>query len=41
MNSLWNEADAVNLFDESEHLLYIKSSGWDLATIEKPGVPGG
>ncbi|MES9969377.1 MAG: bifunctional aldolase/short-chain dehydrogenase [Candidatus Thiodiazotropha sp.] len=26
-----------NLFDETEELLYVKGSGWDLATIEAPG----
>ncbi|HXK18574.1 MAG TPA: class II aldolase/adducin family protein, partial [Polyangiaceae bacterium] len=26
-----------NLFGESEHLLYVKGSGWDLATIEAAG----
>jgi rhamnose utilization protein RhaD (predicted bifunctional aldolase and dehydrogenase)/NAD(P)-dependent dehydrogenase (short-subunit alcohol dehydrogenase family) len=26
-----------NLFGESEHLLYVKGSGWDLATIEAEG----
>ncbi len=26
-----------NLFDESEELLYVKGSGWDLATIEAEG----
>jgi rhamnose utilization protein RhaD (predicted bifunctional aldolase and dehydrogenase)/NAD(P)-dependent dehydrogenase (short-subunit alcohol dehydrogenase family) len=31
------KADAVNLFGESEAVLYVKGSGWDLATIEKEG----
>jgi len=31
------KADAINLFGESERLLYVKGSGWDLASIEKPG----
>ncbi|MDX8406487.1 MAG: class II aldolase/adducin family protein, partial [Mariprofundus sp.] len=31
------KTDAVNLFGETERLLYVKGSGWDLATIEKPG----
>ncbi|MEW8702073.1 MAG: class II aldolase/adducin family protein, partial [Candidatus Thiodiazotropha sp.] len=26
-----------NLFDETEEILYVKGSGWDLATIEAPG----
>src|SRR3989338_8520294 len=26
-----------NLFGDSEHILYVKGSGWDLATIEKSG----
>ncbi len=26
-----------NLFGETESVLYVKGSGWDLATIEKPG----
>jgi rhamnulose-1-phosphate aldolase/alcohol dehydrogenase len=28
-----------NLFEESERVIYIKGSGWDLATIEAPGFP--
>jgi rhamnose utilization protein RhaD (predicted bifunctional aldolase and dehydrogenase)/NAD(P)-dependent dehydrogenase (short-subunit alcohol dehydrogenase family) len=28
---------ATNLFGEQEDLLYVKGSGWDLATIEAPG----
>ena len=31
------KADAVDLFGESEAVLYVKGSGWDLATIEKAG----
>ncbi|WP_018294983.1 bifunctional aldolase/short-chain dehydrogenase [Mariprofundus ferrooxydans] len=31
------KADAVNLFGETESLIYVKGSGWDLATIEKAG----
>jgi len=31
------KADAVNLFGETEQVLYVKGSGWDLATIEKGG----
>ena len=31
--------EALNLFGESEPVLYIKGSGWDLATIEEPGFP--
>jgi rhamnose utilization protein RhaD (predicted bifunctional aldolase and dehydrogenase)/NAD(P)-dependent dehydrogenase (short-subunit alcohol dehydrogenase family) len=31
------KAQAANLFGETEALLYIKGSGWDLATIEAPG----
>ncbi|MDQ6992801.1 MAG: bifunctional aldolase/short-chain dehydrogenase [Mariprofundus sp.] len=31
------KAEAVNLFGERERLLYVKGSGWDLATIEKEG----
>lgn len=27
----------TNLFGEEEEILYVKGSGWDLATIEKPG----
>src|SRR3989338_9644174 len=27
----------ANLFGESEEVLYVKGSGWDLATIEKQG----
>ncbi|MEW8430761.1 MAG: bifunctional aldolase/short-chain dehydrogenase, partial [gamma proteobacterium symbiont of Ctena orbiculata] len=26
-----------NLFDETEEILYVKGSGWDLASIEAPG----
>jgi len=29
--------DVVNLFDETETLLYVKGSGWDLVTIEAAG----
>lgn len=32
------KADAVNLFGETESLIYVKGSGWDLATIEKAGL---
>ena len=28
---------ATNIFGESEELLYVKGSGWDLATIETAG----
>ncbi len=28
-----------NFFGETESLLYVKGSGWDLATIEAPGFP--
>jgi len=31
------KADVKNLFGETETVLYVKGSGWDLATIEKPG----
>jgi len=31
------KAPVVNLFGETEQLLYVKGSGWDLATIEKGG----
>jgi len=31
------KADVKNLFGETESVLYVKGSGWDLATIEKPG----
>ena len=31
------KAEAENLFGETESVLYVKGSGWDLATIEKPG----
>ena len=34
------KANAKNLFGESEELLYVKGSGWDLATIEEAGFPG-
>ena len=31
------KSTAVNLFGESEEILYVKGSGWDLATIEAEG----
>jgi rhamnose utilization protein RhaD (predicted bifunctional aldolase and dehydrogenase)/NAD(P)-dependent dehydrogenase (short-subunit alcohol dehydrogenase family) len=31
------KAEATNLFGETESLLYVKGSGWDLATIEAAG----
>jgi len=31
------KAEHTNLFGETETILYVKGSGWDLATIEKPG----
>ncbi|MDD2652867.1 MAG: bifunctional aldolase/short-chain dehydrogenase [Sulfurimonas sp.] len=31
------KSTAVNLFGESEEILYVKGSGWDLATIEPEG----
>jgi rhamnose utilization protein RhaD (predicted bifunctional aldolase and dehydrogenase) len=31
------KASAENLFGESEDVLYVMGSGWDLATIEAPG----
>ena len=31
------KASATNLFGETEQLLYVKGSGWDLATIEAEG----
>jgi len=31
------KASATNLFGETEELLYVKGSGWDLATIEAAG----
>ena len=30
----------INLFGESERVLHVKGSGWDLDTIEAPGLPG-
>ena len=30
---------ATNLFGEAEEIIRIKGSGWDLATIEAPGLP--
>ena len=29
--------NVTNLFGESEEVLYVKGSGWDLATIERQG----
>jgi rhamnose utilization protein RhaD (predicted bifunctional aldolase and dehydrogenase)/NAD(P)-dependent dehydrogenase (short-subunit alcohol dehydrogenase family) len=34
------KAEWTNLFGELEELLYVKGSGWDLATIEAPGFSG-
>ena len=34
------KATHTNLFGEEEELLYVKGSGWDLATIEAAGFPG-
>ena len=31
------KSTATNLFGESEEILYVKGSGWDLKTIEEPG----
>lgn len=31
------KATVANLFGEEEEILYVKGSGWDLATIEAPG----
>jgi rhamnose utilization protein RhaD (predicted bifunctional aldolase and dehydrogenase)/NAD(P)-dependent dehydrogenase (short-subunit alcohol dehydrogenase family) len=31
------KAHVTNRFGETEHILYVKGSGWDLATIEKGG----
>jgi len=31
------KTDVTNLFGERESVLYVKGSGWDLASIEKPG----
>ncbi len=31
------KSTAINIFGESEELLYVKGSGWDLATIETAG----
>jgi rhamnose utilization protein RhaD (predicted bifunctional aldolase and dehydrogenase)/NAD(P)-dependent dehydrogenase (short-subunit alcohol dehydrogenase family) len=31
------KSSAINLFGESEDILYVKGSGWDLATIEAEG----
>lgn len=31
------KSTATNLFGETEEVLYVKGSGWDLATIEAPG----
>ena len=31
------KSTAINLFGESENILYVKGSGWDLATIEAEG----
>jgi len=31
------KTEITNLFGEQEQVLYVKGSGWDLATIEKAG----
>ena len=31
------KSSAKNLFGETENILYVKGSGWDLATIESEG----
>jgi len=31
------KSNAKNLFEETENILYVKGSGWDLATIESEG----
>jgi len=31
------KASAADLFGDERELLYVKGSGWDLATIEEPG----
>ncbi|MBN9010435.1 MAG: class II aldolase/adducin family protein, partial [Rhizobiales bacterium] len=31
---------SVKVADGGEEVLYVKGSGWDLATIEAPGLPG-
>ena len=31
------KVEEKNIFGETEHLLYVKGSGWDLATMEVPG----
>lgn len=31
------KAQVTNIFGEQENILYVKGSGWDLATIEKEG----
>ena len=31
------KSTAANIFGESEDILYVKGSGWDLKTIEEPG----
>lgn len=34
------KVERTNLFGETEQVLHVKGSGWDLATIEAPGLPG-
>src|SRR3990170_1836517 len=33
------KSEAKTIFGETVHVLHIKGSGWDLATIEPPGHP--
>ena len=34
------KVERENLFGELERVLHVKGSGWDLDTIEAPGLPG-
>ena len=34
------KVERTNLFGETEQVLHVKGSGWDLDTLEAPGLPG-
>ena len=34
------KVDRTNIYGETERVLHIKGSGWDLDTLQAPGLPG-
>ena len=34
------KVDRTNIYGEKERVLHIKGSGWDLDTLQAPGLPG-